>query len=300
MATAVVAIGMSRISLVVVSAPLFGIAVALWLLMVLAAALRLWLNAPGLRAELHQPAALSVAASTAVLATGFAGLGWLGVAAALLILAAGLQFVIVGPVLKRWERPSRGMSFLLAVTVASLSVAASELARGWHSDWLVVPAGIYWGLAVVAYCLIASWFDLGELLRGRGDHWVSGGALAIAALAGEQIYLRLGGPGQPLEAVVIALWGAASAAITILLVSEVISPRWGYHHLRWTTVFPLGMYGLCGLTLAQLLNVGALMILARVFVGIGFAVWLLVTAGLFVASWARLSHPAQPESTKVG
>jgi len=300
MATAVVAIGMSRTSLMALGATLLGLAVALWLLMVLAAVRRMRVDAPRLRTELHQPAALSVVASTGVLATGFASLGWLGVSAGLLILAAGLQFLIVGPVLRRWQRPARGVSFLLAVAVASLSVAASELSRGWHLAWLVVPAGICWGLAVVAYCLIANWFDLAELLRGRGDHWVSGGALAISALAGEEIYLRLGGPGQPLEAVVIGLWGAASAAIAILLVSEVISPRWGYHHLRWATVFPLGMYGLCSLTLVPVLNVGALMILARVFVGIGFAAWLLVAAGLLGQSWARFSHPATPEPTEAG
>lgn len=300
MATAVIAVGMSRVSAMALGAPLLGIAATLWVLMVLAAAGRVWIDAPGLRSELHHPAALAVVAATAVLATAFASLGWMDLAAGLLSLAAGLLFVIVGPVLSRWERPARGVSFLLAVALASLSVAASQISSAWRLGWLVVLAGLFWGLAVVAYCLIANWFDVGELLRGRGDHWVSGGALAISALAGEQIYLWLGGPGQPLEAIVIGLWGGASAAITILIIGEVISPRLGYHHMRWTTIFPLGMYGLCSLTLAQILNIGALMILARVFLGIGFTVWLLVAAGLLVERWARLSHPAKPETIKGG
>ncbi|HEY6538553.1 MAG TPA: hypothetical protein VI138_05875, partial [Candidatus Dormibacteraeota bacterium] len=135
-------------------------------------------------------------------------------------------------------------------------------------------------LGLAAYLLVVSRFEVEELFRGRGDHWVAGGALAIATLAGGELWLGLrsagyqGGPG--LEGVVVGLWVLASLWIAALIASEVIRPRLGYHHLRWATVFPLGMYGVCSLVLGRVAGPLAFLVLGRVFVWVALAAWLLV------------------------
>jgi hypothetical protein len=299
MATGIVSIGLSRIRATVLSDPLLAAAAAVWLLLVLASGVLLRVDSEALRAELSSPPALSEVAATAVLGVSAAGLGWRVPAALLLALSALLLIVVALPVLRSWQTPTQGVSFLLAVAVASVSVAASELSRAAGVRWLVIPAGICWAVALLAYLFVFSRFDLREILRGRGDHWVAGGALAIATLAGGDLCLSLRASGHPfsaaLEAVVTLLWVAASASMVGLLLSELARPRWGYHHLRWATVFPLGMYGVCTLTLATILAAAPLLTLARVFVWIGFAAWLLVAAGLLSRGPASIAKPPVQE-----
>lgn len=295
MATGIVAIGMSRLRVAAISAPLLLVAAAIWVVLLVAVLVRMRVDAAGLSSELSSPSALSVVAATAVLGVAADDLGWLIPAAGLLALAAVLLILVAVPVLRGWRTPTRGVSFLLAVAVASVSVAASALAAAAPAHWLLIPAAVCWGLALVAYLFVIFRFDLRELLRGRGDHWVAGGALAISALAGEELYLRLGAPGQPQEAVVFGLWAAASGWMGMLLLGELTSRRWGYHHLRWATVFPLGMYGVCSLLLSTILNAAPLLTVARVFVWVGFAAWLLVAAGLLARGMTLVRGSARQQ-----
>lgn len=299
MATGIVAIGLSRIRVTALSDPLLVAAAAIWLLLALASGVRFRVDSKALRKELSSPAALSAVAATAVLGVAAAGLGWRVPAAVLLALSAALLIVVAVPVLRSWQTPTQGVSFLLAVAVASVSVASSELSRAAGVGWLVFPAGICWAAALLAYLFVFSRFELRELLRGRGDQWVAGGGLAIATLAGADLCLSLQASGHPfsaaLEAVVTLLWAAATAWMVGLLLSELARPRWGYHHLRWATVFPLGMYGVCTLSLASILGASPLLTLARVFVWIGFGAWLLVAAGLLSRGPASIAKPPLQE-----
>jgi tellurite resistance protein TehA-like permease len=300
MATGIVAIGLSRIGITALSDPLLAAAAAIWLLLVVAAGLRLRVDSAALRSELSSPAALSLVAATGVLGAAAVGLGWKVPAAGLLALSALLLVVLTVPVLRSWQTPTQGVSFLLAVAVASVSVAASELSRAAGVGWLVIPAGICWALALLAYLFVFSRFELRELLSGRGDHWVAGGALTIAALAGGELCLSLRANGHPfssaVEVVVTLLWAAASAWMVALLLSELARPRWGYHHLRWATVFPLGMYGVGSSVLGTILSAAPLQSLAVVFVWIGFGAWLLVAAGLLSRGPAPIAKPPLQET----
>ncbi len=290
MATGIVAIGMSRIRVTAISEPLLVVASAIWLCLLAATAVRLSADPRELGSELSSPAALTLVAATAVLGTAAAGLGWVIPAAGLLLLAIALLGLVLVPVLRRWQTPTRGLSFLLPVAVASISVAAAALSGSTQARWLVVPAVGAWGLALAAYLFVVIRFDFRELLRGRGDHWVAGGALAIATLAGGEVCLRLRLSGNSLslswEMAVVVLWAAASAGIGGLLVGELASPRAGHHHLRWATVFPLGMYGVCSLVLGSVTGMAALLTLGRVFVWVGFGAWLLVAAALLLRGLA--------------
>lgn len=299
MATGIVAIGMFRLRVPVLADPLLAVAAAVWLLLGVAVGVRARVDSRKLRSELSSPGVMSWVAATAVLGAAAVGRGWTVLAACLLVLAAGLLIGLALPVLRRWQTPTRGISFLLAVAVASVSVLASELSRAARVGWLVVPAGACWALAVVAYLFVARRFDLGELLRGRGDHWVAGGALAIATLAGSELGLSLRTGGHPfstpLEVAVTVLWAAASAWMGVLLLAELASWRVGYHHLRWATVFPIGMYGVCTLGLGTILRSAPLLTWGRVCVWIGFATWALLFIGLLTRHRGLVlsSHPVQ-------
>ncbi|HUY08781.1 MAG TPA: hypothetical protein VMW80_04930 [Candidatus Dormibacteraeota bacterium] len=80
-----------------------------------------------------------------------------------------------------------------------------------------------------------------------------------------------------------------------LLLTALVRPRWGDHHLRRATVFPLGMYGVCTLSLATILGVAPLLSLARVFVWISFGARLLVAARLLSRGRAAIANPPLQE-----
>ena len=151
-------------------------------------------------------------AATAVLGAAADGLGWVALASGLLAAALVLFILVSVPVLCQWQTPTRGVSVLLAVALASISVVAVELSAADKVSWLLTAAEVCCGLALVAYLFLLRRFDFRELLRGRVDQWVAGGALAIATLAGGEICLRLRASGHPfnvrLAAVVTVLWVA--------------------------------------------------------------------------------------------
>jgi hypothetical protein len=163
-------------------------------------------------------------AATAVLATRLAVLGWTA-PAGLLAAGAAALWVLVIP---RWapERPASGSCFLPAVATQSLAVVATELGL----PQAVSGAAVAVGLAL--YVRAAVGFDPSELLRGRGDHWIAGGALAISALACARVWHDAS----------VVLWVGAMAWLPALVVGEVLRPRFVGAPERWSTVFPLGMY----------------------------------------------------------
>lgn len=121
-----------------------------------------------------------------------------------------------------------GAAFLPAVATQSLAVLAAELpgVPRWSAIALFLA-----GLALYARAVIA--FDPRELLRGRGDHWIAGGALAISALACARVGWR--------DASVV-LWVGAMVWLPALVAGELVRPRLVGAPERWSTVFPLGMY----------------------------------------------------------
>jgi tellurite resistance protein TehA-like permease len=232
------------------------------------------------------PTALTAVAASAVLGTRLALQGWLALAVALLVISAVLWAGLVGPVLGGLRTPAVGSSFMLTVSTEALAVLAAVLGLREGASWLLVAALVLFALGLVFYLFVLMHFDLRQLALGRGDQWVSGGALAIAALAAGSIALgaREGGPlvgmAGSLDTISVAVWVLAVLWLPLLIAAELIRPRLSYNVQRWSTVFPLGMYAACSLTVGTAADTEALHRLGRIWVWIAASIWFVVLIGL--------------------
>jgi tellurite resistance protein TehA-like permease len=286
MGTGIVSIGLSLDRQETLSRILVGIAAAVWIvlgLQLLALASR---RRRLLLEQARLPAALTGIAGTNVLGTRLLLLGWNWQAAALLAVGLALWLALVPNVLAHWRRPTVGASFVLTVATESLAVLGAALAIEEGAPWLAVAALVCVGLGLLGYVFVVASFDLRQLLVGRGDHWVSGGALAIATLACARsaqaagLLAPLRSVAGSLDTAALALWAAAAAWLPALLLGELLSRRGGYDVRRWSTVFPLGMYAVCSLVVGDVQRIGGLERFARIWIWVAFTVWLLVFAGM--------------------
>lgn len=286
MGTGIVSIGLSLDGHETLSRVLLGIAALVWFvlgfgLLVLVTRLR-----PLFLRQARSPAALTGVAGTDVFGARVEMLGWEREATALLVIGLLLWLALVPYVLRHWRRPTLGASFVLVVATESLAALAAALAIVRPSAWLAIAAIACVGIGLAFYVFVAIDFDLRQLLVGRGDHWVAGGALAIATLACGRVAraapltdpLRNGAGSIGLAA--LALWAAAVAWLPALLLSELRRPRVAYDARRWSTVFPLGMYAVCSFTVAQVEGIAGIRSFAEGWIWFAFAIWLVVFVGL--------------------
>ena len=151
--------------------------------------------------------------ATAVLGTRLTLLGWAWAGIAALMIALALWAALLKPVLAGWESPTVGASLLVAVSAESLAVLSATLASPEDARWLLIAALVPFVLGLTFYLFVISRFDFRQLAVGRGDHWITGGALGIAALAagriaaGASAFGILGGGGGALKDVAVGLWG---------------------------------------------------------------------------------------------
>ena len=239
-----------------------------WLVLALAAAAWLWgcLGA-GLRRE---PAAV---AATAVVGTGLAGVGFEPAAWALLAAAVAL-WVAQLPGLEgdRAWRSGSGSVFLATVATESIAVLAATLAHVAGDRWLGAFGFLFLLVGLGLYARALVFFRPRELLHGRGDQWIAGGALAISTLACARLDPEL----AQLRVVSYVLWAAAMLWLPALAAGELLNPRLVGAPDRWSTVFPLGMYAAMSFAVGSLAGADWLRAFAR---GWGFgaaAVWALV------------------------
>lgn len=236
--------------------------------------------------ELRQPAALTVVAGTAVFGARLTLAGWDWAGVALLILAAMMWLALLPHVLRYWHIPTVGASFMLTVATESLALLGATLAFADRTGWLVYAALAPLGLGLCFYAFVLSRFQFRELAVGMGDHWVTGGALAISTLAAGQIMLAaqrtgsLSGGHEALKTTALVLWCLTMVWLPALVAAEVLRPRLRYSLGRWSTVFPLGMYATCSFTVGAVSKIGGISTFARVWVWIALAVWLLVFAAM--------------------
>jgi tellurite resistance protein TehA-like permease len=286
MGTGIVSIDLDADGYETLSRVLLAIAAAVWIGLGLLLAGRVLTDRQRARLEAMSPAALTGVAGTAVLGSRLALLGWHRVAGALLVIAFCLWLLLLPRVLRHWKTPTVGVSFVLAVSTESLAVLAAILAAAEGTLWLAVAALVAVALGLVAYVFVLVRFDLRQLLVGHGDHWVAGGALAIAALACGKAAVAAGaigslnGMSDGLGTTALALWAAAMIWLPALLVCEVVAPRLRYDARRWSTVFPVGMYAACSFTVGGVEEIDGMVDFARVWIWIGFAVWLVFLVGL--------------------
>jgi hypothetical protein len=265
---------------------LLVIAAFVWVALGSSLAVRARADPAGIWNEAHLPAALTGVAGTAMLGARATGLGWSNLAAALLVGAAALWLILLPLVLSRPSDSDAGVAFMSTVSTQSLAVLAAQLAVLIHAAWLLYPALATLGLGVVLYVFVLARFDLRQLLVGRGDHWVSGGALAISTLAAARITLgahdlhELAGAIGWLRGLTLALWVLSATWLPALIVAEAARPRLSYDVRRWATVFPVGMYAACSFDAGRAGHVPGLSDFAQVWVWIALALWLLVFAAM--------------------
>lgn len=273
MATGIVSVDLALDGDETLSRLLLGLAVACWAALGIVLLLRAWLEAARVRLEATSPSALTGVAGTAVLGTRFTMLGWRWAAIALGAISLGLWLALLGPVLRNATGPAAGASFMPTVSTEALAVLAAVLGIREHAGWLQDGALVLFAGGLLLYAWVLARFDVRELLNGRGDHWVSGGALAISALAAGTI------TEQP-DPVAIAVWVAAMLWLPALIAAELARPRLRYDVARWATVFPVGMYAACSSAVGTRLDAPALTRFAAVWTWVAFAVWLVVLAAM--------------------
>lgn len=229
MGTGIVSIALSLDGLETLSRVILAIAAVIWVALALLLPLRAVRDLSGFRADVRTPAALTAAVATAVLGSGLTSLGWAWAGIATLVLALLRWAVLLGPVLAGSKSPTVGVSLLLAVSAESLAVLAARLAAPEHARWLLAAALVPFGVGLALYVFVISRFDFHQLAVGRGDHWITGGALGIAALAagriaaGARVLGILGGGGGALKDIAIALWVLTMLWLLVLLFAEA---RW--------------------------------------------------------------------------
>jgi hypothetical protein len=286
MGTGIVSIGLSLDGRETLSRILLVIAGLAWIGLALLLASRVVADRQRIRREASSPAALAGVAGTAVLGTRLTLLGWSWAGITLLAIALGIWLMLLVPVLSHWVTPTTGVSLLLTVSTESLAVLAATLAAAEHTRWLLDAALAPFLLGLCFYVFVISRFDFRQLLVGRGDQWITGGALAISTLAAGRITLgakslhALAGAGGTLEVTALVLWGLTIAWLPVLLISEALRPRLHYDGRRWSTVFPVGMYAACSFVVGVAAGAPGITDFARVWVWVGVAVWLATFAGM--------------------
>jgi hypothetical protein len=221
-----------------------------------------------------------------VLGTRLALLGWDWAGVGLLAIALGVWLGLVGPVLRHWRTPTVGASFILTVGTESLALLATVLAHGYGARWLLAAALAPFLLGLCFYPWVLRRFDFGQLTAGAGDHWVTGGALAISTVVAGRITLAYeslepgGGALGALRGVSLALWILTMLWLPALVFAELRRPRLRYGVRRWSTVFPVGMYAACSFIVGEAVPAAAITRFADVWIWVALAVWAVVATGL--------------------
>lgn len=286
MGTGIVSIGLSLDGRETLSRVLLVADALAWVALGVLLAGRALFDRARVRRDAGSPAALTGVAGAAVLGTRLTLLGWSWAGIALLLVALCFWLLLLGPVLSNWVTPTAGVSLLLTVSTESLAVLAVAIAGRDGVRWLLDAALAPFLLGLALYAFVIARFDPRQLAVGRGDHWITGGALAISTLAAGDLTVAaraldtLGDVRGALEALSLALWALTIAWLPVLVAAELARPRLGYDVRRWSTVFPVGMYAACSFLTGAAAHAPAITDFARVWVWAGAAVWLVVTAAM--------------------
>lgn len=302
MGTGIVSIALLLDGEATLSLILLIIDAALWIALVELLPARALSDWTRFRVDLRSPTALTSIAGTGVLGTRLTLAGWTGTAAALLVIAVVTWIGLVPYVLRHWAVPTIGASFILTVCTESLALLSAALALATRDSWLLYASLVPFWLGLVFYLAVLARFDFRQLLVGRGDHWVTGGALAISTVtagrittAADHLHL-LTGEHQALRDLTLVLWVATMIWLPFLVAAEAMRPRLSYNVRRWSTVFPVGMYAACSFVVGAVTHTPGITDFARVWVWVAFAVWLVVF-GAMLSLGPRFVR-GEPSSTR--
>lgn len=264
-----------------------AIAIIAWVILGVVLADRVLRDRAHFRRESHSPTALTGVAGTAVLGTRIVLLGgwdWVGIT--LLVIASVLWLGLLTPVLRNWTVPTIGASFILTVSTESIALLAAVLALSEHVRWLLAVSLVPFVLGLAFYMFVLARFDFGQLAVGRGDHWVSGGALAISTVVAGRITIASKSLGMfsaqhgTFQDVALALWVLTILWLPVLVAAELLYPRLQYNVRRWSTVFPVGMYAACSFIVGKAAGQSGVTEFARIWVWVAVVVWFVVFAAM--------------------
>jgi tellurite resistance protein TehA-like permease len=286
MGTGIVSVALLLDGRETVSRILLAVALVVWVALGMILVGRLTRDRARFRLESRSPAALTGVAGTAVLGTRLVLLGWGWAGIALLAIALAFWLGLVGTVLRNWVVPTVGASFILTVSTESLALLAATLALDEHAHWLLAVSLVPFALGLAFYLFVLARFDLHQLAIGRGDHWVSGGALAISTVVAGTITIDAKALGMfdthqtMLRGVTLGLWILTMLWLPALLVAETRYRRLNYDVRRWSTVFPVGMYAACSFTVGDASGAPPITDFARAWVWVAVSVWLVTFAAM--------------------
>jgi tellurite resistance protein TehA-like permease len=315
MATGIVSIAAQKVGLHVISLVLLSLAILAFLPLAALDVVRArhpLLLLRGARAPGIGLPAMGFVAATAVLGTRLALLGGdaaRGIGAALLAVGALVWLPALASVLPGLTRGvvgsldlaarARGDWLLGTVSTEGLAVLAGTLVSGHHSAlhyaaiflWVLgglLYLAVIWLLAVRArrYSLTADEFT--------PDLWIVMGAVAIFGVAGA-ISFR-GTADSPAGVLEIVGWGLATAWIPVLVLGELWRiARLGWPRFspgRWSMVFPLGMYSVCGVLTGGAFGLAWIEHIGHWWFVVALAAWVAVAAGEVRFSHRRLAFRA--------
>jgi hypothetical protein len=286
MGTGIVSIALLLDGRHLLSGILLGLDGAIWVALVVLLPARALSDRERFRTDARTPTALTSIAGSAVLGTRLTLAGWTWAGAALLVIALLTWVGLVPYVLRHWQTPTMGASFILTVATDSLALLAATLAFTERAGWLVYASLGPFALGLCSYTFVLARFQFRQLAVGIGDHWVTGGALAISTVTAGRIAQAaertdsLAGGHAALKTIALVLWWLTLAWLPALVAAEMLRPRLTYNARRWSTVFPVGMYAACSFVVGELTQTRGIVGFARVWVWVALAVWLVVFAAM--------------------
>lgn len=275
-----------------------------------------------LAAHARAPGFFTVVAATGVLGNGCvllhsaSGTG-LALWAVAVTLWAGLTYTILPGLMEGEDKPDLGQGLSgvwLLVVVATQSVCvlgclvAQHLPGGGPGPglfaalcfWLVGGMLYLWLIALIFYRVMFRPLSPADLAP---PYWINMGAMAISTLGG--VYLAAAARGSGLlsellpflKGLTLMFWATATWWLPVLLMLGVW--RHGvrryplaYDHGYWGAVFPLGMYSVCTLRLAQEFGLPFLAPIGETFAWVSLAAWGVTALGLARHVLPRRPNPA--------